>query len=154
MTFYDDLFSVEGKRLVELDILPSAVHASFGLYHEELDPEEITTRLQVQPSRCHRKGDQRLGKDGRVYSPFSKGAWRLSSKGKIDSLDANQHILWILDELSHCHFVLRQLRRDGYEMSLKCAWFASSDNTCPSLNVETIRRLAQFKLDFWFDVYL
>ncbi|MBZ0189420.1 MAG: DUF4279 domain-containing protein [Candidatus Obscuribacterales bacterium] len=153
MSNYDDLYSAPGR---DVTIVTSAyrVKASFRLYHEELEPEHVTEVFGLRPTYFHRRGDQRTGKSGRVYSPFTKGDWILSSEGKIRSLDANDHISWILGELAHCTSVVHQLQQDGYDADIVCAWFAESDTTCPTLTAETIRELARFWVNCWFDVYL
>lgn len=128
--------------------------ASFRLFHSELDPEHVTDVFGISPTRSHRRGDQRTGKSGRVYSPYTTGAWILSSEDEIRSLDANDHIVWVLGKLSHCTSAVHRYREDGYDADIVCAWFAASDNTCPTLTAETIRELAPFRINCWFDVYL
>ncbi|MCA9800570.1 MAG: DUF4279 domain-containing protein [Cyanobacteria bacterium HKST-UBA02] len=108
----------------------------------------------MSPSHSHLKGEKRVNKSGKEYAPYNAGAWILSSNGRVRSLDANEHILWLLDELAHCHSAIHRLVEQGYRADIMCGWFANSDNTCPSLNAETIRRLAPVRVDFWFDVYL
>ena len=153
MSNYDDLFSAPGRALT---IATSAyrVKASFRLFHEDLDPEQITEQFGFSPTYYHRRGEQRSGKSGRVYSPYTKGAWILSSEGKIRSLNANEHIRFVLGELAHRISVIHRLQQDGYDADIVCAWFAESDNTCPTLTAETISELARFRVNCWFDVYL
>lgn len=153
MSDYDDLYSAKAR---DVTIVTSAykVKASFRLFHSELDPERVTEEFGVCPTQAHRQGDQRTGKSGRVYSPYLKGGWILSSADKIRSLDANDHIAWVLDELAHCTTTIQRYREDGYDADVVCAWFAQSDNTCPILTAKTIRELARFSINFWFDIYL
>lgn len=153
MSEYDDLHSAPAG---DFTIVTSAyrVKADFRLFHEELEPERVTEAFGLCPTVFHRRGDQRTGKAGRVYSPYSTGSWVLSSEDKIRSLDANDHIRWVLCELAHCTGALHQFQDDGYVADIVCAWFAESDNTCPNLTAETIRQLALFRVNCWFDVYL
>jgi hypothetical protein len=153
MTIYDELFEVPG-RTVLINPPPWRVHASLRLFHEDLDPEELTETFGIRPTRSHRKGDCRIDKRGRRFSPFRKGSWRLDSETHVQAKDIDSHILWILDEMSHCVGAIHKLQALGYDTDVMCGWFANADNTCPSLEVETMRRLSVFRLACWFDVYL
>lgn len=154
MTDYDNLYSAPESDMIISVASASRVRASFRLFHEELDPERVTDAFGAIPTISHRKGDQRTGKSGRIYSPYREGGWILSSKDKVRSCDANDHILWILDQLAHCTTALHRYQQEGYNADIACFWLALSDNTFPILNAETIRRLARYRLKCWFDVYL
>lgn len=153
MTDYDELYSAPDRNLT---IVTTAyrVRAGFRLFHDDLDPERVTEAFGVRPTKTHRRGDPNVGKSGMVFAPFPQGAWLLSTKDKVRSLDANDHIGWLLNELAHCTSALHQFQEEGCYADIMCGWFAQSDNTCPILNVETIRKLARFRLSCWFDVYL
>jgi len=88
------------------------------------------------------------------YSPYSKGVWLLDSETHVNSVDVNDHIKWLIDEIAHCTGALHRLQNSEYSTDVMCGWFAQCDNTCPSLTAETIRRLAICRLGCWFDVYL
>lgn len=118
MTLYDDLFSAPEAIIVTVNPPPYKVRASFRMFHEELDPEAISLALDVVPTNFHRKGDQRLGKDGRFYSPYRQGSWRLSSDEHVRSVDANQHIKWLLDTLGHCTGTIHRLQDSGYKTDI------------------------------------
>ena len=153
MTIYDDLFEAQ-EGTITIKVTPRRVHAMLRFFHPNLDPEDLTALFGVEPDFAKKKGDQRLGKKGRVYSPYSKGVWLLDSESHVKSLDVNFHIQWLLDEVAHCNGAIRKLQDDGYSIDVMCGWFADCDNTCPSLSAEIIRRLATFRLSCWFDVYL
>lgn len=137
-----------------IDPLPTKVHAVLRLVHTDLDPAEITEMFGVQPTRFHKKGEPRRGRNGVLYAPFDEGAWLLDSRDHVRSKDINQHLSWILDNIASCNSSIHRLQDLGYKTDLMCGWFSKSFNTCPSLNVENMRRMASFRLNCWFDVYL
>lgn len=152
MTLYDDLFEVE--RIITSNATPKRVHAMLRLFHFDLDPVMLTALFNVEPTQSHKRGDQRFGKGGRVYSPYSKGSWILDSESHVKSKDVNAHIQWLLDQMAGNSGAIHRLQDDGYFTDVMCGWHAQCDNTCPALSTETIRRLATFRLSCWFDVYL
>ncbi len=153
MTVYDELFGIRSGSF-HINTKPYRVHASFRIFHDDLDPVELTELFCVEPTRTHRKGDQRVGKNGRLYSPFKQGSWILDSEKHVNSADVNEHIHWLLNELSSCTGAIHKLQSSGFLVDVVCGWFASSDNTCPTLQPDTIRRLSRFRIGCWFDVYL
>lgn len=152
MTIYDDLYSAPEKPYT-INPPPYKVTASFRMFHDELDPDKITKDFQIEPSMSHRKGDERIGKSGKVYSPYSKGAWILSSDEHVFSVDANDHIEWLLEALLAYAKEIRYFQDEGYFIDIHCGWHTEGWNTCPRLNSSTIALLDRFRLDCWFDVY-
>lgn len=43
------------------------------------------------------------------------------SEDKIRSLDANEHIAWVLCELAHCTSALHRYLGEGYDADIVCA---------------------------------
>lgn len=153
MTEYDELYTAPGRSLL-INPPPYRVSASFRIYHEDLDPDVISTAFEMRPTKSHHKGEQREGREGRIYAPFKHGIWILSSKNQLSSVDANTHIGWVLDQLLDCIEAVHQFQDQGFHTDMICGWHTEGWNTCPALNVQTMRSLTRFRLDCWFDIYL
>ena len=152
---YDDLFSSEAG-VCTIVTSPYRLHATLRIYHDDLEPDELTRRLDVMPTKTQKKGEPLT-----PFKPSIKtlrkapvGGWFLDSEGRVESKDANTHIEWILDQMAHCTGALHDLQRQGYRIDIHVGWFAESDNTCPSLSSDIMRRLGICRLDCWFDIYL
>ncbi len=60
-----------------------------------LQPEDVTARLGIAPSRSHQIGDPH-GSRGLLYR---NSIWILSSQNHVTSTDLEEHIAWILDQI-------------------------------------------------------
>jgi len=121
--------------------------ATLRIFHENLDPNELSTMLSLTPSDAHRKGDAL--KSGRA----EMGGWFLSSKDRITSKDVRRHIVWILDQLDAAKDELLRLQGQGYETNIFCYWASASGHGGPELDHQIAQRLAALRLDIGFDLY-
>ena len=123
-------------------------YATLRIYHHDLDPEHVSKSLSLIPSKTQRKGDE-------PSSPrVPKGGWFLSSKGNVTSKDTRRHIAWILDQLEPTKSNLLSLQDRGYETDIFCFWRSASGHGGPELDHELMQRLAAFRLNVGFDVYV
>ena len=125
-----------------------ATYASLCIYHDDLDPDNVTARLGISPSETRRKGETR--RSGHV---IPVGGWFISSKGHVESRDVRRHIAWILDQIAESEDELQQLQNEGCDMQVFCYWLSASGHGGPELNHEIMRRLVSLRLDIEFDVY-
>ena len=123
-------------------------YATLRIYHDELDPEQISKALSLTPSDAQRKGDALSS--GRV---LPTGGWFLSSKDRVTSKDIRRHIVWILDQLDANKEALSLLQNQHYEMNIFCFWASASGHGGPQLDHEIMKRLASLRLDVGFDLY-
>lgn len=153
MTEYDDLFEQKGNRMV---LIPTAcaVDATFRIVHNDLDPLVITRLLMIEPDHAHKKDDPNIGETGRVFSPYSTGVWLFSSTEQLKTSNADVHIQWVLEKLKGKLNHIRDFQNEGYRTEVICYWQAQCFNTCPALSSETVKALARFGVDFWFEVFL
>lgn len=153
VTEYDDLFEQKGGRVVLIPTA-SAVDATFRIVHNDLDPSVITRLLMIDPDHTHKKGDSNIDKKGRVFSPYSTGVWLFSSADKLSPPSADIHIQWVLEKLEGKLNQIRNFQNEGYRTEVICYWQAQCFNTCPALSSATIKTLAKFGIDFWFEVFI
>jgi hypothetical protein len=138
----------------QLITTPERVRATFRVYHPDLDPEQLTARFDVKPSVAWKRNDDKYGWRKRPGHRAPSGGWLLSSRSAIKTNDAISHIDWILDELAGRAGLVKELQREGYMIDVVVGWHAASWNTTPALTPGLMRRLANFNLPVWFDVYL
>ena len=125
-----------------------ATYATLCLFHDELEPDVISSRLRLSSSESQKKGQVR--RSGHVVP---MGGWFLSSQDHVESRDVRRHIVWILDQLIGREDELQRLQDEGYEMDVSCYWLSASGHGGPELNHEIMQRLVSLRLDIWFDVY-
>ena len=121
---------------------------SLRIYRDDLDPDDISSRLGISPSKSQRKGD--IGPGGQI---LPVGGWFLSSKGHVESKDAQRHVSWILDQLADKVEVIHRLQGDDYRVQLSCYWLTVQGHGGPMLVPEIMSRLTLFNLPIWFDFY-
>ena len=122
-------------------------YATLRIYDEQLDPDIVSSRLVLTPSKAHKKG-QALGRNR--AAPV--GGWFLSSRGQVTSKDVRRHIAWILEQLSGKEQLLK-LQDEGYETDIFCYWVSASGHGGPMLDPDLMRLLVSFRLPIGFDVY-
>jgi hypothetical protein len=124
-------------------------YATLRIYHDHLEPDEISNAPSLVPSDLQRKGD--VLSSGRVVLPT--GGWCFSSKGYVTSKDTRRHVAWVLDQLEPNKSNLLSLQDRGYEMDIFCFWVSASGHGGPELDHELMQRLASFRLSVGFDLY-
>ena len=138
----------------QLDTTPRSVRATFRIYHPELDPADLTSRFDINPSVSWKRNDDEYGWRKRPGHKAPSGGWLLSSRQAVKDNNALAHIDYLLDQLSGRAGLIKQLQMEGYMIDLVIGWHAASWNTTPTLTPEIMRRLANYRLPIWFDVYL
>jgi len=124
---------------------------SFRVTGKDVDPEEISGILKLQPSDSHKRGDPHYGKQGR-YADFPEGLWALTS-----SLGQNrplaEHLQNIRLQLQGREPVLAELRARGYLLDLFIGVFEIGDGDELALSASELKSLADLQLSVCFDLY-
>ena len=96
---------------------PVRVAVQSLIYSEALAPDEISSRLDLQPTKTAEKGVKH-GK--RTGSPVDvpRNMWQLSSESHVTELDLTSHLDWMLSKLFPVREQLRTLRDNG---TIECA---------------------------------
>ncbi len=127
-------------------------HAQLRIYHDELDPERITSLLGIEPSQIQVRGRARTTSIGKDFTP-PIGGWFLSTKGINTSRDVRRHVAWILDRLAGKDDILRSLQADGCRMDIFCYWLSADGHGDPIPSPAIMRRLGELELEIRFDIY-
>lgn len=127
-----------------------------SIKHRELDPEELSAQLGIQPSYAFRPGTRPL-----VWGHMEEaGSWVLSTELKSLSLDLERHIDWILHSLEGKLDYITDLKEKGYTLEMRCVWearnvvedcFRPGQIGGPSLSARCINGLAALGVDIDLD---
>jgi hypothetical protein len=132
------------------------VKASFIISDHDLIPAEITKALGMPPDVAASRGDERRTAIGRLISPEPEGIWMLSTKGKVNSKDINDHLQYLLNRLLPHHDVILGFVRDkGYETYIDVLWESMYlyAGTGPVIDRECIEGISQLHAGIGFDIY-
>lgn len=139
---YDDRYETCERTVAELRI-----------YGDDLDPDEVSGRLGLQPTARQRKGDRPASPSGRPHSPRPVGLWALSSEGSVESLDLRRHLDWLIARLRPLAGALDEIsRREGVRMHVTCIWWSRYGDGGPILGVEQMAALAGLGLECQFEL--
>ena len=125
--------------------------ATLRIYPESIDPDEVTARLALEPSRIQRKGDPLTRSKQPILAKMH--GWFLTTEGAIDSQDVRKHLDWLLERLTPRAEALRSLQVGGCSMDISCYWSSFSGHGGPSIRAAQMRELGRLGLEVWFDVY-
>jgi hypothetical protein len=99
-----------------------------------------------------------LGIRGAVLSRVSQSgenAFRITSKGHIDSTDLEDHLIDLLELLEPIAKGLEVLRNEeGFEFEFFCYWESATGQGGPVVSSNTLGRMAQLHIDLDFDIYM
>jgi Domain of unknown function (DUF4279) len=128
-------------------------HATLLIYPVRTDPETITDRLGIEPSRWQRRGGPMAGNLRRPPRIAEIDAWFLTTKGRFESRDSRRHIDWLLDQIEGKADVLRALQGEGSRICVSCYWATESCGGGPIISPEQMKRLGDLNVELWFDIY-
>ena len=125
-------------------------------FGDDLEPDEITAVLGIQPTESHRRGDIRRTRSGRAIGEWREGAWLY--KEKSDDVESIEEALAsFVQKLSESKEKIRSIscRPDVSLADISSAEFGNSDRQFPSigLNLNLLEALAEMGLEFGWTFY-
>lgn len=124
-------------------------HATLSIYlPDDYDPNILSEKLAIQPSRFQRNGEIRNGKV-RQYPT----AWFLESAEHIQSKELRKHIDWILDQIEAKSEVIHELRSTNAQVDISCFWVSAFGHGGPMLDSKILKRIADLQIGISFDIY-
>ena len=117
--------------------------ATLRIYHSIITPEEITEALDILPTDSQFKNEK-----------IKFNGWFLSSEKKVKSKDCREHIDNILNDIILKKEVIQNLIKQGASVDLSCFWLSKNGQGGPTLSPKQCGKLAELKLDIWFDFYV
>jgi hypothetical protein len=135
------------KVLAEVGGPVDEVNVTLALYSEELEPEEISRALGVQPTHAHRRGERR----GPRSPPARTGAWFLTEHGR-DAEPAEAIIDRVLKQLPEDPAVWRHLRT-RHDIQFRFGLHMTGWNKGLSIPLKQVTRIAELGATMEFDIY-
>jgi hypothetical protein len=128
------------------------VNVTLALYSEDLEPEEISRALGVQPTHTHRRGDHRRGESqGQGIPPYSSGAWLLKERGR-DAEPAEKVIDRLLKQLPEDPAVWRELSI-RHNIQFCFGLHMTGWNKGLSIPLQQVTRIVELGASMEFDIY-
>jgi hypothetical protein len=122
---------------------------SLRFFGDDLDPDELTQILGIEPSIAYRKGDIFRGK---TYDKiYEIGSWRL--RGKRSKTELEEQINQLLDKLPSDFEVWRGLT-SRFQADLFCGLWMKRFNRGLNFEVATLQKIAERGLSIGLDVYV
>lgn len=132
------------------DAYPTCIRTccTLRIFSENLDPNDISLSLGMEPTMFFRKGDlHNLGKLRR-----STNGWFLTTEGRIGSRDSRRHLDLILDKLEPKREAVKELQAKGCDVDIIC-FYDSTGQGGPWLMPYQMRIMGALEIEIWYDVY-
>ena len=132
----------------------ASLYLSLTLIGRDLIPNEITSKLHIQPSHFFQRGESFGGEnsDGKVRK---QGLWEISSdKVDLPPDDIVTQFNWLLDLVEPVKDDLHQILEDkAIQARLCCFWIVPDGRINVEVEPMMLSRIASLGLKIWFDVY-
>jgi hypothetical protein len=122
--------------------------ASLGIWGEELRPDEITSRLDLKPTRIHIRGER---KSSRVPLLWKESYWSLDCPINGES-DPSDHLRWLLDVLEPKSAMLKEISA-RFRVEIWCGFSSESGQGGFKLDANTLQRIANLDVPMTVDLY-
>lgn len=126
------------------------MHISVGLriFSENLDPETITAKLNIQPSRSWKRGEPISTSAGTKGA--SSGGWFLYSY-TVQSNKVAEHLDWLVQRIASSVTEIDQLKKQGHAIDVCCN--LSGDNPVSFvLPADMLDKIAALGLEIDFTI--
>jgi Domain of unknown function (DUF4279) len=123
------------------------VAAYLLIYSDVFAPEEITSQLDLQPTRTTEKG-VKYGKRTGTQMNIPRHLWMLSSESHLAAKDLTSHLDWLLARLFPIRERLRALRESGaIDCHLRGVVWTSNDGAHVQLPIRVMEMLVELQLE-------
>lgn len=127
-------------------------HATFRVLGEDLDPDDVTRLLGVEPSQALRR-DQLVPTQTSVRRQET-GVWLLKSEGKVASTSLERHLLFLLDRVEPRLAALDGLLRTHQATAdFFCFWLSATGHGGPIFSADVMQRVAATGAELGIDFY-
>jgi Domain of unknown function (DUF4279) len=130
------------------------VVAELLIYGDELEPDVLSERLGISPSRSKRRGQITTNSLGR--SRIAKvGMWFLSSENNVESKELRRHLDWLISQLRDLVSELRVLQNEPHVwMNITVIWWSNSGDGGFTLEPKHMRAMADMNVECRFGLAL
>lgn len=123
-------------------------YAYFYISDFEVEPSEISRKLELSPTKTWQKGDTWLPNKSR-----ENNNWEIHSSIDSSELFLDTHIKSVLDIIEPKHSQILSLREQGCDIGINCVGYYYNENPGFHLSAKLLSRLASFSIDVDFDLY-
>ncbi len=131
-----------------------SVAVTFSVSAADLDPAAVSAALGVTPTRSARRGDERRNLRGALLRPEQEGWWALSTRGRVDSKDIDDHFRDLLELLLPHRESLLAFSRGGetyFDVVWKSTYLYAGSG--PLLAADVVAGIAALGASIGFDIY-
>lgn len=131
------------------------VKATYSLSAPDLDPDELTERLGLQPDYSCRRGDPRVDYKGRpLPRDENESVWLISSEG-IVSKDINEHLGSLMGRVGARQDFIAELVDSGVKSYFDVLWESRYlyAGTGPVLMQSIVEDMGRLRASIGFDIY-
>jgi len=132
-------------------IKPSKCHADFRVTGHNLKPENVSLLLGLRPTVSWIANE--AGEKNCSGISSDEGGWILSTRKHIISPAPENHILWLLDQMSESSKHFDELRKKNFLLRLTVQSYSSSNFLELRISNSTLVRLAEWKMSIYFDCW-
>jgi hypothetical protein len=108
---------------------PFATYLTLRLTHESSDPSTVTHLLERIPTRALR-ANQVIQLNGRTKM-IKRSAWILSSEEHVNSVDIDDHVQWMMDQMKGQRENVLRLNDSGWAIALNVMWDSQTGHGGP-----------------------
>jgi len=130
------------------------VEVGFIISGKNLNPQEITNALGIQPDHSAACGDERRNLKGALLAPHDEGFWRLDTCAKVQSKDINDHFRYLLSLLLPHQDAILKLSQEG-DIYFDILWQSTYlyAGTGPIIDRDCLQGVSQLQASMGFDIY-
>lgn len=127
-------------------------HATFRVLGEDLDPDDVTRLLGIEPTQALHRGQ--LVPTSTSVRRQEMGVWLLKSEGKLASTSLERHLLFLLETIEPHAAALRDLRvAQRATADFFCFWLSATGHGGPIFSAELMQRVAATGAELGIDFY-
>jgi hypothetical protein len=129
--------------------MKSEISASFTLTGLDLNPDEITDKLKIIPTKIWRKGDL-INPKGKIF--YSENGWSLQSQLN-QSAELEDHLQWIFEKLQTQWDSVREIC-SRYYPEISCVIYVSNQVPAIHFSQEILQEVNQLNAEIDVDIYV
>ena len=123
-------------------------YAYFYISGFEVEPSEISRKLELSPTKTWLKGDEWLPNKSR-----ENNNWEIHSSIDSSEMFLDKHIESVLDIIEPKRSQIFLLQKQGCDIGINCVGYYYGENSGFHLSATLLSRLAAFSMDIDFDLY-
>lgn len=117
------------------------------IYSGTFEADEISFRLNLQPTRTEKKG-VKYGKRTGTRVELARHMWQFSSESHVSAADFTSHLDWVLSRVFPIRERLQALRDSGaVECALVGLMWTSGTSAYARISIDHMQRLISLRLD-------